>query len=143
MGSKSSFWNKLVGTVRTNVLKDDSADLTEREKLDMERMIRDRKVELIAQKRLRDLERKYAPKEDKPMKEVFNKIREYRQENISRREQRVQTTEDKKQRFKDIEMSRKGQAVRPITLNKVGDRCRELELERKQRVLMARSKYQK
>jgi hypothetical protein len=100
--NKESVWSKLVGKVRKNFMNDDTADLTDKEKLDMEKLIRERKLELIASKRLRDLEKKYAPKEKTSVKETFAKIKAYRQENIARREDRLKQNEYKKKKFKQL-----------------------------------------
>jgi len=136
--NKESVWSKLVGKVRKNFMNDDTADLTDKEKLDMEKLIRERKLELIASKRLRDLEKKYAPKEKTSVKETFAKIKAYRQENIARREDRLKQNEYKKKKFKQLEKSRYGNSMPKPQTSSIGQRCRELEMERKERVLRAR-----
>jgi hypothetical protein len=135
---KESVWSKLVGKVRKNFMNDDTADLTDKERMDMEKLIRERKLELIASKRLRDLEKKYAPKEKTSVNDTFAKIKAYRQQNLSRRENRIKQTEYKKEKFKNMEKSRYGNSMPKPQTSSIGQRCRELEMERKERVLRAR-----
>jgi len=116
---------------------DDTSDFSEVEKAELNQMLKQRKMELVAQKKLRDLERKYAPKEKKSASDTFSKIKEYRQKNLARTQSRLNTNKQNKQKFKQIEMNRKTGRKMPKddSLSNVGRRIKELEAERKRRMM--------
>lgn len=79
---------------------DDTAGMTAEQKRMLDKVILERKLELIAEKRLRALEKKYAPKEKKSASDTFAKIKAYRQKNLARRKQRFMENEMKIKKWK-------------------------------------------
>ena len=125
--------------------EDDLAKLSDKEKLELNKMLKSRRLELIAQKQLRELERKYAPKEKSSVSETFAKINAYRKANLAKRQERISKTELAKTKFKTIEKARKGDLigkVKPLPgkilipkgVSTIGEKCRAMESERKRRI---------
>lgn len=97
--------------IKTRVVEGDMGDFSEEEKKQLQAMIRQRKLELVAQSKLRSLEEKYAPKEKKKMSEVFANVKQFRMENLRKRQERMKMLEDKKKKFKNLEERRKSQSI--------------------------------
>ena len=76
--------------VKKFVFKDDTSDLSEEQKLQLEGALKDRKFELIAQKRFRDLERKFESKTKKNFSERLLELKKYRENNIRKQAERGQ-----------------------------------------------------
>jgi hypothetical protein len=125
----------LVGKFRSTAFNDDEGSLSKKDKFELEKMIKERRLELIAQKKLRDLEKRYAPENKKNMSDVFENIKKYRQENLSKRQQRMSINEEKKRRYEQIEENlKKGRSTNGKSLSNVGDRIKMLDNKRRERL---------
>jgi len=99
MSSKFGGFLKSLGKKMSN-REDDVAGLTENEKQQLERIVRERKFQLVAEKKLRDLERKFAPKTKKPMNVTFAEIKKFRKKNLARRMENMDRLERRKLEYK-------------------------------------------
>ena len=81
---------------------DDTAGLSEKQKRQVERLVLERKLELIAEKRLRDIEKKFAVKEKPKLSEKLAKVKEFRQRNIARRKEQMDRREAKLKRWEEF-----------------------------------------
>lgn len=128
---------KFISKLKAFLSGDETADFSSREKAELDKMLKQRKMELVAQKKLRDLEKKFEPKEKRKASDVFSQIKSYRQKNLNNRQQRLQRTTQAKNRFKDIERKRKSGRKTPKSdgLSEVAKRIKEMEEKRKKRML--------
>ena len=70
------------------IFKDETSGLSEEQKLQLEVAMRDRRFELIAQKKFRDLEKKFSPKSKKSFSEGLSELKKYRERNLARQGER-------------------------------------------------------
>ncbi len=130
--AKKKIFNKL----KAFLTGDDTEKFNARQKAELDKMLKEREMELIAQKKLRKLENKYSPKEKRSASDVFSQIKSYRQKNLSNRQDRFKRTEQRKKKYTNIENNRKSGRKSPKSdMTKIGNRIRELEKQRKNKML--------
>ena len=115
---------------------DETKDFSPREKAELDKMLKQRKLELVAQKKLRNLEKKYEPKEKRKASDVFQEIKSYRQKNLSNRDSRIKRNDQAKKRYLNIEQNRKSGRKNPKSdgLSEVAKRIKAMEENRKKRM---------
>jgi len=74
--------------IKSFLFKDETIDLSEEQKKQLEIALQERKFELIAQKKFRDLERKFSPKNKKSFSERLAELKKYRERNLRRQKER-------------------------------------------------------
>ncbi len=103
-----------IKTAFGRINRDELEGLSSEDRIKLDRVIKERRFELIARKRLRSLENKFAPKEKKTTSEIFADIKQFREKNLKNRKERMARVEDRKKRFKAMEERRKsGRKIMP------------------------------
>ena len=101
-----TFWDKLSG-IKTRLFPGSKpVTLSREEKGRLKDILADRRLELEADKQLRSLEESYN-KPTRSLKDSFSGLKEYRMNNLAKRQERVAEVESKKQAWQELQAKRK------------------------------------